>query len=137
MLGGAVANFGLNQNLPAASGPSKATPGGKGCLGGCLGLIVAFVLIVGGCTALSSGNTPSSSNDSYEAKAACEDRISSQLKAPANAEFDSSVTGGGGQYTVTGTVDSENSFGAMLRSNYECSVRVDETQTFTTIESFG
>jgi hypothetical protein len=137
MLGGTVANFSPNQNLPAANGPNRPASGGKGCLGGCLGLIAVFVLVVAGCTALSSGNSPSSGNDSYEAKAACEERISSQLKAPATAEFDSTVTGGGGQYTVTGTVDSENSFGAMLRSNYECSVRVDEAKTYTTVDSFG
>lgn len=48
-----------------------------------------------------------------------------RLKAPRTAKFpysmDISITdNGNGNYTVNGYVDSENSFGAMLRTDFEC-----------------
>ncbi len=41
---------------------------------------------------------------------------------------------GSGPYTVTGTVDSENSFGAMLRSNFQCTVTVTDDKTLTSVD---
>lgn len=35
------------------------------------------------------------------------------------------MTGGSGTYEVTGSVDSENGFGALIRSDDSCSVRLD------------
>lgn len=44
------------------------------------------------------------------------------LKAPASAQFpplqQMMVNGSGGQYTVSGYVDSQNSYGAMIRTQY-------------------
>ncbi len=52
------------------------------------------------------------------------------LKAPTTAVFppleEVSVIGGDGQYTVTGFVDSQNSYGAMIRSNYSLHVRKED-----------
>lgn len=67
------------------------------------------------------------SNTSYEAIAQCEAAIKEKLKAPSTAEFESTATGGG-TWTVVGTVDAENSFGAMLRSSYQCSVIIDNVE---------
>jgi hypothetical protein len=64
------------------------------------------------------------SDTSYEAIAQCEAAIKERLKAPSTADFNSSAVGGG-TWTVTGTVDAENSFGAKVRTNYQCSVIID------------
>lgn len=62
---------------------------------------------------------------------ACKGFVKSQLKAPSTAKFrnfyekdgEVLVTGtGDGPYTVTSTVDSQNSFGAKLRSSFTCTV---------------
>jgi hypothetical protein len=82
----------------------------------------AIVLLV----AVSSGGDDDDydSDTSYEAIAQCEAAIEERLKAPTTAEFKSTAVGSG-TWTVTGTVDSENSFGAMVRSSYRCSVIID------------
>ncbi len=61
------------------------------------------------------------------AQVMCEIYVKRELKTPAKAEFasrrDLEITGSGnGPWTVIGYVDSQNSFGAMLRSNYKCTV---------------
>jgi PBP1b-binding outer membrane lipoprotein LpoB len=52
--------------------------------------------------------------------------IESKLKSPSTAEFGGGVDGviqtNDTTFTVIGTVDSQNSFGAMMRSNYSCKV---------------
>lgn len=54
--------------------------------------------------------------------------VKSQLKAPITAVFcqpsELRVTGGyDGTYTVEGMVNSQNSFGAMIATDFKCSVR--------------
>lgn len=59
----------------------------------------------------------------WDAERVCkEDFIAKRLKAPASAKYDLDVSGGPTRFTVSGTVDAENSFGAMLRSNVTCIV---------------
>jgi hypothetical protein len=65
--------------------------------------------------------------EQFDAQRVCQDFVMDRLKAPSTAEFDTDVSGVGPEYTVTGTVDSENSFGAMLRSQFTCTVRGDGT----------
>lgn len=64
-----------------------------------------------------------------DAERVCEeDFIAPRLKSPSSAESDLSASGGPVTYTVTGTVDAENSFGAMLRSNVTCIVRLGDDE---------
>jgi len=61
-----------------------------------------------------------------EARYACHAWIREELKAPSTAKF----SGGGaigtdGDWTITGAVDAENSFGATLRSTWTCNARVE------------
>lgn len=57
----------------------------------------------------------------------CVDRVTEQLKAPATAQFSNRDPAHEGQdagrYLFTGTVDSENSFGALIRSDWACDIR--------------
>lgn len=84
------------------------------------GIVVLAILI----SSLSSNGSDYDSNNEYEAIAQCEAAIEERLKSPSTASFDSSATGSG-TWTVTGTVDAENSFGATVRSSFECSVIIE------------
>lgn len=115
--------------------PGKADPTFKFFMWVCCGfpvfggVAIVVVLVI----SASFGGGSSSSDNSVEAQIACENRVKDALKSPSTADFDDEVTGSG-PYTVTGTVDSENSFGAMLRSDFRCTVKVTGDQTFTTID---
>jgi hypothetical protein len=55
--------------------------------------------------------------------AACRERVKLQLKAPATARFSEEVVSReptGPFFIVTGLVDAENGFGALLRQRYRC-----------------
>lgn len=103
------------------------------------GLVVAIGLGFAGCIALTSrgGGDDYDMNNEYEAVSQCEARVEKLLKAPSTAQFDSSATGSG-TWTVTGTVDAENSFGATVRSSYGCTVVMnnDEGTATTTVDYF-
>lgn len=63
----------------------------------------------------------------------CEIAVKRQLKSPASAKFpwtnlDTVSTDGAGKFTVTSYVDSQNSFGAMLRANYTCVLKFSNGQ---------
>lgn len=84
--------------------------------------------------AFAYGKWSSSSSDSpsadinlqkFDAQYHCKEFVSARLKAPSTASFSSPSTAGSGEgpYTVHGVVDSQNSFGAMLRSSYTCTVQ--------------
>lgn len=62
------------------------------------------------------------------AKDACEESVANRLRAPSSAEFVRSIAteGEDGVWTVSGTVDAQNGFGAMIRSFYTCKVENEE-----------
>jgi hypothetical protein len=61
----------------------------------------------------------------------CEEAITNRLKAPATAEFSNFTKEelDGRLTAVRGTVDSENGFGAMIRSSFKCHVLDDKEAT--------
>lgn len=74
------------------------------------------------------------------AKQACVEAVPERLKSPATAEISNVQTSQfvSGVWSVTGTVDSENSFGAMIRSTFKCHVRVEGgTPTLTQAVDFS
>lgn len=91
------------------------------------GLLAVLAVIVAISIARGGGEDDYDSNTSYEAIAQCEAAIEERLKAPATAEFDSTASGSG-TWIVVGTVDSENGFGAMVRSSFQCSVIIDNEE---------
>lgn len=92
--------------------------------------LILVLLILAVCVVIGIlGNKPSkpSGPDQYTARVMCEKFVKDRLKAPASAEFapDSethTLAKGDGAYKVTAWVDSQNSFGAMIRTNYTCEV---------------
>ena len=95
----------------------------RGWIGFAIG--TAILLGVAGCmAAVSTRSGGYDMNNPAEAISQCEARIEKLLKSPSTASFDSEATGSG-EWHVTGTVDSENGFGAMVRSMYSCTVVMD------------
>lgn len=62
------------------------------------------------------------------------------LKAPATAQFpplsDMIVNGSSGNYSVSGYVDSQNSYGAVIRTQYTYNVVMDQTGRWTCPNKF-
>lgn len=58
----------------------------------------------------------------YGATQACHQWVKDQLKSPSSAHFNGDSVDGDGPWTIHGTVDAENSFGASLRRGWVCTV---------------
>lgn len=97
-----------------------------GCGGGCLvivGAIVLIFIVIGIVGAVSSS---SSKGDDAQAVTYCEKRVRESLKSPSTANFTyPNVSGSSPNFVVTGVVDSENSFGGTVRSEYQCKIEFD------------
>lgn len=63
--------------------------------------------------------------DEYTAQVMCERFIEDRLKSPSTAEFETEdrLLLPSKRWQIIGTVDSENSFGAMIRNDYGCQVK--------------
>lgn len=88
------------------------------------GVIVAAVLTLAGCGS-SESDKAKNGGDEAEAQVVCRDFVRDMLKSPSSADFsdEDASNVGGKMWQVTGSVDSENSFGAMIRNTYTCKVR--------------
>lgn len=68
---------------------------------------------------------PTSSDAATTQIAACRERVKTQLKAPATAQFSGEAVTKqptGAFFEVNGVVDAQNGFGALLRQRYRCTV---------------
>lgn len=82
--------------------------------------VVLLGLAVWGASLSASDAEPAGSG---EAQQVCEQFVGDRLKAPGTAEFDHANTYREGLvWVVLGTVDSENGFGALLRTSFRCEV---------------
>lgn len=62
----------------------------------------------------------------FEAEDQCEEFVKRRLKAPSTAKFEGTTARTVAEkWIVTGQVDAQNSFGAPLRSYFECTMRVE------------
>lgn len=86
--------------------------------------VVAAIALSASLAACGGG---SDTADQVGAYRSCERAVEASLKAPATADFSgysgSTITADGEVYSVSGYVDSENSFGANVRSTWDCQVR--------------
>lgn len=89
---------------------------------GCLALIAAPVLLMGGCFAATLTSDPSTGDPIGEVLDACRDAVTAQLRAPSTADFpdDERYGTSGDRYTVRGSVDAQNAFGAQIRTAWVC-----------------
>lgn len=93
-----------------------------------LAIWAAFALSLfrpAGAPAITTGYTPPQSNgDSSEARVFCKYVVENSLKSPSTAQFsgygETTATRSGSAWIISGYVDSQNDFGAMLRANYRC-----------------
>jgi hypothetical protein len=90
--------------------------------------VLAGLCCVGG--VIAAANDPAKSppaDRSLEGTAMCETFVKWQLKAPATARFseETTVKLGSGEYATSGAVDSQNAFGALLRSHFRCDLTVN------------
>ncbi|HTJ00295.1 MAG TPA: DUF4339 domain-containing protein [Dongiaceae bacterium] len=117
---------------PAAPAKRKSFGLGRIVGLGCLGIFILILLLIFiGALAGNSGKTASDNKFDayYTAKTSF---VPAQLKAPSTAKFadfsDCTVTVEGDVYTVSGWVDAQNSFGAMIRQNFVCKLRLDASR---------
>lgn len=71
----------------------------------------------------------------------CQERASAALKAPASADFPSydehAMSHSGSLWVVKSYVDAQNSFGAQIRTRYECTASFHADDSTYDIESFS
>lgn len=108
------------------------------------GFLTLTLTACGGSSGSSTEPTPEDPRvDQVEARLQCENAIKNQLKSPGTAEFSSDrdntyteIADDGLQ--VNGWVDSENSFGAQVRGDWQCSVTpaIEEGKFMVSVDSF-
>ncbi|MFJ4631575.1 hypothetical protein [Streptomyces sp. NPDC088847] len=92
---------------------------------------LGLLLLTAGLTACSGGSSSTPSHT--DAEVMCEKFVKNRLKSPGSARFPGVTDSDYAKtkvlsnakpwkFTVTGVVDSQNGFGALVRSNYVCTV---------------
>lgn len=106
----------------------------KWIVGGIVGALLIGVMVAGAVHVATNGS--GSDGPSYgdrvvaeaEAFAACQQTMSGRLRSPGSASYPdqpaSSLPAGEG-YVLSSYVDSQNGFGALVRTNWTCSVGPD------------
>lgn len=104
---------------------------------------IAAIALIGFCAlgVFFSSDSDSSGNGSEDrtgyARVACEDYVKDHLMSPSSADFSGqSESNVGDEWTASGSVDSENSFGASIRNNYTCTM-TDNGDSFTITDLSG
>jgi hypothetical protein len=103
---------------------------------GCLTLTLLFIVCLGACTVFIGSRQADPAAQAAQRErdekisvcSAAREFVRQRLKAPATAKFASCVEAGvaklpSGDYTVMAWVDSQNNFGAMIRTRYLATLR--------------
>lgn len=110
----------------AGEGAKKVDPAAQVAGIGCLVVLGIFAALM--FWGMASGDDEDDAPTKYGAQNVCEQFIEDRLKAPSTADFNhDSASNVGDVWVVVGSVDSENGFGAMIRSDYVCKVRATDT----------
>lgn len=126
---------------PAPSRAGTVTPNGgattprKSNFGGVVVFLLVGLVVVFLFQLWNSTQDPADLNDnSSTAVVACEGIVKQNLKSPSTAKFDSDA-GDTGERTweVVGVVDSQNAFGATVRSKFACTVEVSAKTAVATL----
>lgn len=122
----------------ASAQPDETTKpdAGRGVGIGCLGIIaVIAALWIAGSIFGDDDSGGSGADDKYGAIDVCEQFVERRLKSPSTADFnDTKAVEASGVWTVTGSVDSENSFGAEIRNAYVCKTRSATGENWTLVD---
>lgn len=114
----------IDRPWDARKTPSKKSSEDKVGFAVKLGAALAVILFVGWCSVETQGNMAETdaNGDGAGAEAACRQFVEQRLKSPSTADFSSETAtqDSGPNWTVTGIVDSENSFGGTVRNGYRC-----------------
>lgn len=91
-------------------------------------VVLSFFAILAIGSSDSGSNSPAPSHDEISAYTMCQQFTEERLKAPSTAKWpwgasDATTHLGDGRYRVRTHVDAQNSFGAMIRSQVDCTVR--------------
>lgn len=113
-------------NQPSGDGNAK----GFGCL-----VIIAIIVVgaIWGALFGSDDEDPVPGEDphvdEFTAIGACQNSVEAQLKSPGSAEFggENAARQAGGRYEISGWVDAQNSFGALVRVTWTCSATPTDT----------
>jgi len=90
-----------------------------------LGAALAAILLVGWCSVETAKNMAETdkTGDERGAISACEDEVQARLKSPGTADFSGSTAiNDGAEWSVSGSVDSQNAFGGDVRNTFDCTV---------------
>jgi hypothetical protein len=93
---------------------------------------LVFVLLLTGWYTGWQGADKAVMGDPSLAQAVCVRALKSELTSPATAQFRTASRSdlGNGRFRVSGSVDAENSFGALLRQSYDCTVWFESADTY-------
>jgi len=94
--------------------------------------LLAFSFLATGTSDNGSSSSEPREPDVHDAWVFCQYAVKSRLKAPSTAKFKFGGAGsdvaalGNGRFRVKSWVDAQNSFGAMMRSQFDCVVKFPE-----------
>lgn len=108
---------------PEHQEPVQGGASSSGCLKPALILIVLAAIVFMAFASCKPSSRPV--DNGRAAQSACEEWVKDQLKAPSTAVVGGVERSGSGPWTVIGWVDAQNSFGAMIRTRWTCSVRLE------------
>ncbi|WP_340382292.1 hypothetical protein U5640_36305 [Streptomyces sp. SS7] len=126
---------------PAAPEPPKNNP--KQVAIGCVIILALIAGVIGIAVAMmDSSNGGDGKPGDHAAAIICEDFVKQRLKSPSTADFPGVTDADYAKtttlsdtkpwkYKVTGVVDSQNGFGAIVRSAYVCTVSTKDNDTWT------
>lgn len=102
----------------------QRSPWGCAILCGIGLLFMVWALVAGS----NGGRRVAREPTAYDAMGMCEQFLKERLKSPSTADFSARREGAqtklaDGAWHVTGHVDAQNGFGAMIRTKYDCTVR--------------
>jgi len=95
---------------------------------GCLSLIVIVIAVISIISSLGGDSEPKPEHDEAAAAIRAQYYVQEQLKSPGSAKFAPGgqqmvLHLGDGRYLVEAWVDSQNSFGALIRTEYSCNLK--------------
>lgn len=93
---------------------------------GLIGCLALVAIAAGACGLIASYGERHTRPTGTEAEVMCESYVKDQLKSPGSAKFseeNATEAGAGGTWVVSGAVDSQNSFGGLVRIQFTCTVK--------------